>query len=92
MSNVVEVNLRFFAGIREQLNCAQQSVELPAGIETVGQVRDWLIARGGIWASALAGDKPLRMAYQQVMCEASEPLVDAGQPQEIAFFPPVTGG
>ena len=92
MSAVVQIKLRFFASVREQLGCSELTVELPAGIRTVGQVRDWLILRGGDWAAALSHDKPLRMAYRQNMCEASEPLSEAGPEQEIAFFPPVTGG
>jgi len=51
-----------------------------------------LIARGGVWATALAHDKPLRMAYQHVMCDGSEILLRSSGDQEIAFFPPVTGG
>jgi molybdopterin synthase sulfur carrier subunit len=92
MSDAVEMNLRFFAGVREKLACAEQRVVLPPEIKTVGGVRDWLVARGGVWAVALAADKPLRMAYQHVMCDASEPLLVTDQLQEIAFFPPVTGG
>jgi molybdopterin synthase sulfur carrier subunit len=92
MNKVIQVNLRFFASVREQLGCAELSVVLPEEITTVGQVRDWLIARGGVWSVALAHERPLRMAYQQVMCDAGEPLLPADRNQEIAFFPPVTGG
>lgn len=86
------VTLRFFASVREQLGIAEQAVVLPPELTTVGQVRDWLIGRGAQWATALAHDKPLRMAYQQLMCESSTMLVRADAHQEIAFFPPVTGG
>ena len=86
------VTLRFFASVREQLGVAEQTVVLPSALTTVGQVRDWLIGRGAEWATALAHEKPLRMAYQQFMCEPSALLVRTGAPQEIAFFPPVTGG
>jgi len=92
MSTAVKVEIRFFASVREQLGCAEQTVELPPEISTVGQVRDWLIARGGVWATALSHDKPLRMAYQHVMCDGSELLLRVNPEQEIAFFPPVTGG
>ena len=92
MSDALTVKLRFFASVREQLDCAELSVALPPEIRTAGQVRDWLIARGGVWATALSHDRPLRMAYQQVMCDASELLSHTDADQEIAFFPPVTGG
>jgi len=86
------IQLRFFASVREQLSCAEQVVDLPPEIATVGQVRQWLIARGGVWAETLAPGRPLRIAYQQVMCDESEPLVFSDPSQEVAFFPPVTGG
>lgn len=90
-SNMV-VTLRFFASVREQLGLAEQEVVLPLDVTTVGEVRDWLMGRGAEWAAALAHQRPLRMAYQQVMCDASEALVLSDAAQEIAFFPPVTGG
>ena len=92
MNTAIQVNLRFFASLREQLGCAELVVTLPAEVATVGQLRDWLMLRGGVWAQALSHDRILRMAYQQVMCEASEPLQRSDPTQEIAFFPPVTGG
>jgi molybdopterin synthase sulfur carrier subunit len=55
----------------------------------VGAVRDFLIARGGAWAEALAHERALRMAFNHVMCEPGTPVQEGG---EVAFFPPVTGG
>ncbi len=95
MTTQTTLQLRFFASVREQLGCAEQIVQLPAEIKTVGQVRQWLTGRGGIWADTLGADRSersVRMAYQQVMCDESEPLVFSDKNQEIAFFPPVTGG
>jgi len=83
------IQLRFFASVREQLGCSEETVVLPAEVATVGQVRQWLIARGGVWAETLAHGRNLRMACEQTMCEESEPVADG---QEVAFFPPVTGG
>jgi molybdopterin synthase sulfur carrier subunit len=92
MSADIIVQLRFFASVRERLGCAEQTVQLPDTIATVGEVRQCLIARGGVWAEALARDRPLRMAYQQVMCDESALLVQSAATHEVAFFPPVTGG
>lgn len=92
MNAPLTVQLRFFARVREQLGCSEETVTLPAEIATVGDVRHWLIGRGGAWARTLAMDNNIRMAYQHVMCNESEPLVKSGSTQEIAFFPPVTGG
>lgn len=88
----IKLQLRFFASLREQLGCAEQSVILPPEITSVGQVRAWLMERGGVWADSLAAGRQVRMAYQQVMCDESEQLNLSDANQEVAFFPPVTGG
>ena len=85
----MKIQLRFFASVREALGIAQESVTLPEQVQTVGDVRDFLAARGGIWAEVLAEGRALRMAYDQVMTEAETAITDGG---EVAFFPPVTGG
>jgi molybdopterin synthase sulfur carrier subunit len=85
----MNINLRFFASVREAVGRSSESVVLPAGVATVGAVRDLLIARGGAWAEALGHERALRMAFDQVMCDADTPVREGG---EVAFFPPVTGG
>lgn len=85
----MNVDLRFFASVREALGLSHERVALPANVTTVGAVRDFLIARGGAWAGALSHARALRMAFNQVMCEPDTPISEGG---EIAFFPPVTGG
>lgn len=85
----MKITLRFFASLREQLDCSEQEVTLPHDVKTVGQVRDWLTVRGGVWAETFADNPQLRMAYQHEMCEPDTDITDGG---EVAFFPPVTGG
>ena len=85
----MNIQLRFFASVREAVGTSGETASLPAGVATVGAVRDLLIARGGAWAEALAHDRALRMAFNHVMCEADTPLAEGC---EVAFFPPVTGG
>jgi molybdopterin synthase sulfur carrier subunit len=85
----MKINLRFFASVREALGTSGESVDLPADVATVGAVRDFLIARGGAWAEALAHERALRMAFNHVMCGPGTPVQEGG---EVAFFPPVTGG
>ena len=85
----MEITLRFFASVREAVGTAQENVTLPPGVATVGAVRELLIARGGAWAEALGADRPLRTAFNHVMCGADTPVEQGG---EVAFFPPVTGG
>lgn len=85
----MKITLRFFASVREALGVSQESVSLPAQVSTVGALRDFLVARGGVWAEALSHERALRMAFNQVMCDPATQLRDGA---EVAFFPPVTGG
>ena len=85
----MKITLRYFASVREQLGTGQESLELPAGVTTVGGVRELLAERGGAWAAALGQDRAVRMAHQQVMCGPDTAVLDGA---EVAFFPPVTGG
>ncbi len=83
----MNVRVRYFASIREALG-AGEAVEA-SDADTVGALRDRLIARGGRHAEALARGRAIRCALDQVMCDESTPLRDGA---EVAFFPPVTGG
>ncbi|MBX6318270.1 molybdopterin converting factor subunit 1 [Pigmentiphaga sp.] len=85
----MKVDVLFFASLREALGREKEAVELPDGVRTVGELRKWLAERGGAWATALAPERAVRAARNHAMVPAGEPL----QPgDEIAFFPPVTGG
>lgn len=82
------IKVLYFAGLREALGTGAESVVLPAGVGTVGALRDHLAARGEPW-TALATAKNLRAAVNQQML-GLDAVVKAGD--EVAFFPPVTGG
>ncbi|MDP1733854.1 MAG: molybdopterin converting factor subunit 1 [Sulfuritalea sp.] len=84
----MKVKILFFASLREALGVGAESLALPDGIGTTGALRDLLAARGEPW-SALATTKNLRVAVNQQMVGLDAP-VRAGD--EVAFFPPVTGG
>ena len=85
----MRVTVRYFASLREQVGCSREEVDLPGEASTVGALRARLQARGAGWAVALAEGKPLRMAVNMDMAPAGA-AIKAGD--EIAFFPPVTGG
>ena len=85
----MKINVKYFAALREAVGTGQEQLDLPPDVATVGAVRELLRARGGAWAEALAPERAVRMAHQQVMCDGAT-LVAAGA--EVAFFPPVTGG
>ncbi|MDR7331600.1 MoaD/ThiS family protein [Roseateles asaccharophilus] len=83
----ISVRLKFFASLREKLG-EGEALALPAG-STVGAAREALRARGGVHAEALAPGRAVRSALNQKMCAESAALADG---DELAFFPPVTGG
>ena len=68
----------YFAWVRERVGKAEETVEPPAGIATVGDLMGWLAGRGEEYAYAFANRKVIRAAI-------------AGA-REVAFFPPMTGG
>lgn len=82
------IKLLYFASLREKLGTAGESIELPGGVTDVGGVLNLLAQRGGEWAT-LASVKNLKSAVNQEMARNTTP-VKAGD--EVAFFPPVTGG
>jgi molybdopterin synthase sulfur carrier subunit len=79
--------VKYFASIREALGQGSEAVETTA--ETLGQLRDELIARGGPYSESLARGKSVRVALNQVLSDEATPLCEGC---EVAFFPPVTGG
>lgn len=82
------VRVLYFAALRDALPLAEESVALPAGVETMAALRAWLGARGEAWAPLVTW-KTLRCARNQTLCAWDEPVQDG---DEVAFFPPVTGG
>jgi molybdopterin synthase sulfur carrier subunit len=85
----LKVKVLFFAALREQLGSAGEEIELPAGVTTLGGLREHLRARGGNYAKAFAEKALVRMAVNHEMAKPGAPL---GPGDEVAFFPPVTGG
>ena len=85
----MKVKVLFFAGLREQLGISGEEIELPAGVSTVAGLRAHLKARGGVYEKALGEKNLVRMAVNQDMVQQTAPI-KAGD--EVAFFPPVTGG
>lgn len=81
------VKLLYFAGLREQLGTPGEELDVPA--TTVAGLRSQLMARGGAWQSALAQGRALRVAVNQEMAQPTTPVKPG---DEVAFFPPVTGG
>jgi len=85
----MRVRVLYFAAVREQVGKGAEEIDVPAGVTTLAGLRAHLRARGDAWREALAEGKLLRMALNQDMVPQSV-TIKAGD--EVAFFPPITGG
>jgi molybdopterin synthase sulfur carrier subunit len=85
----MRIKLLYFANLREQLGTQGEVLDVPAEVTTVAGLRALLQSRGDAWESALAQGKAVRIAVNQEMAFATT-TVHSGD--EVAFFPPVTGG
>jgi sulfur-carrier protein len=83
------VDVLYFARLREVFGREREQVELPGHVETVAGLTEWLRSRGEPWQRELAAGKPVRIAVNQEMAVAATPVRDG---DEVALFPPVTGG
>jgi molybdopterin synthase sulfur carrier subunit len=83
------VTLLYFAWVRQKTGCSGETMELPASVTTVGELARFLRARGPGYADAFAETDRLRAAINQEHVDFASPLTDT---DEVAFFPPVTGG
>ena len=83
------VHLLYFAWLRERVGHSQEQVELPAEVADIGGLIGWLCARGENYRRAFAVPGVVRCAVNQ---EFAGPEVRIGPGDEVAFFPPVTGG
>jgi molybdopterin synthase sulfur carrier subunit len=82
------IQILFFAGLRESFGCSRENLQLQPELTNVGDLRDHIAKRGEPWA-ALSATKNLRAAVNHQMVPMDAPIKDG---DEIAFFPPVTGG
>ena len=83
------VTLLYFASLRENVGISREQVSLPSGNATVSAVVELLRTRDGRWTEAFAPGRPWRVAVNQQMANPGTPLRPG---DEVAFFPPVTGG
>jgi molybdopterin synthase sulfur carrier subunit len=83
------MKLRYFAWVRERVGKAEEDIDVPSGVATVGELMTWLSGRGEEYAHAFDNPKVIRAAIDKTHVK---PQALIGTASEIAFFPPMTGG
>ncbi len=83
------IKILYFARIKEALGVGQESIVLPRDVNDVLALTARLRQRGVTWQTELAPGKALRVAVNQLMVGMDAAITDG---DEIAYFPPVTGG
>jgi molybdopterin synthase sulfur carrier subunit len=83
------VKLLYFAWLRARIGHAEEELTLPAEVHDVAGLVDWLRRRGDNYANALRDPNVIRVAVNQEYVGPDHPIRDG---DEVALFPPVTGG
>jgi len=83
------MKLLYFAWLRQKVGVGEETMDLPEGIGTAAQLVDHLRARGAGYTEAFRDTGAIKVAINQEFADFDAPV---GPSDEVAFFPPVTGG
>ena len=83
------IKILYFARIKEAVNYSTEDIDLPAEVSTITALKNYLSLRGDTWANLFNGKQVVRAAINHALVDDLA-LIQAGD--EVAFFPPVTGG
>ena len=83
------MKLVYFAWVRERIGRTEETIEPPADVETVSDLLRWLRTRGEAYEYALEHPSAIRVALDHTHADHDTPLRGS---QEVALFPPMTGG
>ena len=84
-----EMKIRYFAWVRDNIGQSEEDVSLPQGVSTAADLMAHLAGQSSGHARAFSNTASIRIAINQQFAPADSLLSDT---DEIAFFPPVTGG
>ena len=85
----MKIKVLYFARLKEAVNYSSEEIDLPEAIKTVTALKNYLSRRGEIWANLFDGKQVVRAAINHALVDDLA-SIQAGD--EVAFFPPVTGG
>ena len=83
------MKIRYFAWLRERTGLSEETLDIPSDVSTTGELMNWLAARDEGYAFAFEHPETIRIAVNQEHVETDHPLTGT---EEVAFFPPMTGG
>ncbi|MDA0339094.1 MAG: molybdopterin converting factor subunit 1 [Proteobacteria bacterium] len=83
------MKILYFAWLKEHIGMDEENVAQPETVNNVETLIDWLITRGPGYMAAFENRKVVRAAVNQDFAEPDHPVTDG---DEVAFFPPITGG
>jgi molybdopterin synthase sulfur carrier subunit len=85
----MKVKLFYFAKVREAIGIDREELDLESDIKTISDLIELLKGRGSHWQDMFSMSTTFRMAVNQEMVEATHKI---SANDEVAFFPPITGG
>lgn len=86
----MRVKLVYFAWLRERFGMSEEHVELPDNVKSISDLFDWFETRGAEFANVMENRDILQIAIDQTHVQDRDTLLDGAN--EIAIFPPMTGG
>lgn len=89
MPAVAKLRILYFAWLRERIGAAEEEIAMPDGVANIGDLMAWLRARNPGHAQAFANPRLIRIAVNQSFAQP-DTILHPGD--EVAFFPPITGG
>jgi len=85
----MNIKVLYFARIKEAVNYSTENIALPSEVSTITALKNYLAQRGEVWANLFNGKQVVRAAINH---ELVQDLATIKSGDEVAFFPPVTGG
>jgi sulfur-carrier protein len=85
----MNIKVLYFARIKESVNYSTEDISLPNDVSTVTALKHFLAQRGEVWADLFNGKQTVRAAINHELVDDMATINDG---DEVAFFPPVTGG